>query len=257
MTTDFRAEGAPILIEGNDVGVLLSHGYTGTTSSMRYLAQRLNETEGWTIHCPRLAGHGETSAAMAQTTAQDWIRSLDEGLLALSSCRTVFMAGLSMGGCLTLYMAAKHPQRIAAIVPINACLSFGNPTLAELALADDAPQYLSGVGNDVKDPGVVEAAYRDIPVQTLKEIYALMNVTRDLLERVHCPTLVMVSPDDHVVPPDNAAEILARIASIDRRQLLLRDSFHVATIDHDKELIAEQTRRFFVEQLGRQDILTN
>jgi carboxylesterase len=159
------------------------------------------------------------------------------------------MAGLSMGGCLTLYMAAQYADRIKAAVPINACLYFGGPGLAELAFRRDAPEFVVGVGNDVKDSSVVEVAYRETPIATVKEIYALMNVTRDLLGKVVCPTLVMVSRDDHVVPPSNARTILEAISSRDRRQLVLDNSYHVATIDFDKELIAEATRRFFKEHV--------
>ncbi|WP_237576106.1 hypothetical protein [Mycetohabitans sp. B8] len=35
----YRENGQPFLLEGNEVGVLLSHGYTGTTSGMRYLGR--------------------------------------------------------------------------------------------------------------------------------------------------------------------------------------------------------------------------
>src|SRR5690606_10865930 len=105
----------PFLLKGNDVGVLLSHGYTGTTSGMRYLGDYLHEKEGWTVHAPQLKGHGDSPAAMAKTTATDWVRSLEAGLDTLGeSCSTVFMAGLSMGGCLTLYMAAQYADRIKA-----------------------------------------------------------------------------------------------------------------------------------------------
>ncbi|MCG1039335.1 MULTISPECIES: alpha/beta fold hydrolase [Burkholderiaceae] len=248
----YRENGQPFLLEGNEVGVLLSHGYTGTTSGMRYLGEYLHNKEGWTVHAPRLKGHGDSPAAMAETTATDWIRSLEDGLQLLSKrCTTIFIAGLSMGGCLTLYMAAQYAQQIKAAVPINACLYFGTHTLAELAYQKDAPDYLVGVGNDVKDPNVTEVAYHEIPVSTIKEIYGLMNVTRDLLPKIICPTLVMVSPEDHVVPPANGQVILNSISSTDRRLLVLQNSFHVATIDFDKEVIAERTRSFFSEQLRR------
>ena len=189
---------------------------------------------------------------MAQTTAEDWIRSLEEGLETLTKrCSTVFMTGLSMGGCLTLYMAAMYPDVIKAAVPINACLYFAAPDFAKYAFERNAPETIVGVGNDVKDPAVREIAYREIPVRTIREIYALMAITRDVLPKVVCPTLVMVSPDDHVVPPANADVILAGIGAKDRRRLTLDNSFHVATIDVDKEVINEATRAFFKEQVGR------
>jgi carboxylesterase len=104
----YREGGKPFYFEGNEIGVLVSHGYTGTTSGVIGLGQHLHRTEGWTVVGPRLKGHGDSPQAMAQTTAEDWIRSLEEGLETLTKrCSTVFMTGLSMGGCLTLYMAAE------------------------------------------------------------------------------------------------------------------------------------------------------
>lgn len=242
--------GKPFLFEGNEVGVLLSHGYTGTTSGMKPLGEYLNRTEGWTVVGTRLKGHGETPAAMAQTTAEDWIRSLEEGLQTLQArCKVVFMAGLSMGGCLTLYLAAKYPEAFKAIAPINACISFNSPNFAALAFDVDAPATIPGLGSDVKDPAVKEIVYADVPVPTIRQIYALMAVTRDMLPRITAPALVLVSPEDHVVPPENSNEILRCIGSSRREMVLLKNSYHVATIDHDKDLINESIRRFFKEAL--------
>ena len=80
---DIIEGGKPFLLEGNEVGVLLSHGFTGTASCMRSLGEYLHQTEGWTVAGVRLKGHGETPAAMALSTAQDWIDSVEEGLQLL------------------------------------------------------------------------------------------------------------------------------------------------------------------------------
>ena len=249
-STDFVEGGKPILLEGNEVGVLLSHGFTGTTSCMRPLAEHLHREEGWTVLAQQLKGHGETPEAMSHTTAEDWIRSLEVGLKTLQSrCKHVFMAGLSMGGCLTMYLAAKYPDAFKAVVPINACLDFGSPDFAAWAFQADAPVTIKGVSNDVKDPSVIELAYSEVPVRCIREIYGLMAVTRDMLPRVTAPTLVMVSPEDHVVPPANSYEILQKVSSNHREMLLLNNSYHVATIDFDKDLINESVRQFFKKAL--------
>ena len=113
--------GQPFLLEGGQIGVLLSHGFIGTTSGMRPLSEHLNREEGWTVAATRLPGHGETPTAMALTTAEDWIRTLEQSLKLLQArCTHVFVAGLSMGGCLTLHMAAKYPSAFRAIAPGNA-----------------------------------------------------------------------------------------------------------------------------------------
>jgi carboxylesterase len=84
----------------------------------------------------------------------------------------------------------------------------------------------------------------------LKELYALMKVTEELLPRITCPILAMVSREDHGVPPANAESILSRVASIDKELLWLEDSYHVATLDNDRELIIQRAIAF-VERHGR------
>jgi carboxylesterase len=250
MTIDYVEGGKPFLFEGNEVGILISHGFTGTTSGMKLLGEHLHKTEGWTVLGPRLKGHGETPQAMSLTTAEDWIRSIEDGISELQKrCKHIMMAGLSMGGCLTLYMAGKYPDLFRAIAPINACLYFGAPDFAAWAYDKNAPATIKGVGNDIKDPSITEIAYADVPVPCIREIYGLMAITRDILPRVTAPALILVSPEDHVVPATNSDVIMQGISSDKREMLLLQNSYHVATIDYDKDLINESIRRFFKEAL--------
>ena len=67
----------PFLFEGSDVGVLVSHGFSGSTQSMRFIGEQLHTQGGYTVLRPRLAG-GVSPEAMARTTAQDWVASIDE-----------------------------------------------------------------------------------------------------------------------------------------------------------------------------------
>jgi carboxylesterase len=235
----------PFYFEGNEVGCLVSHGFTGTTQSMRFLGEFLAREGGFTVVGPRLKGHGTTPEDMAQTTAEDWVRSVEEAMHTLQeSCEKLFITGLSMGGTLTLYMAAMYSGVFAGAVPINAAVLLRNPDMAGLAFAPDAPPTVPGVGSDIKKPGEVELAYPVVPVPAIQHLYALMAVTRELLPRVTCPTLVFQSRDDHVVVPDNAPYILEHVGAREKRLVWLRDSYHVATLDNDKELIAQETLRF-------------
>jgi carboxylesterase len=234
----------PFFAEGNNVGVLVSHGYTGSPQSMRPLAEGLAE-EGFTVALPRLKGHGTTPTDMATTTASDWVADIESAAAWLQGrCDALFMAGLSMGGTLTLYMAGRHPQMLRGIVPINAAVFVDNPDLAELAFMADAPAEVPGVGNDVKAPGVTELAYPVVPVATVKELFALFKATEELLPRVACPVLAMVAREDHVVPPPNTEYILGRVASAEKEALWLEDSYHVSTLDNDKDLILRRTTDF-------------
>lgn len=241
----------PFFFEGSEVGCLVSHGFTGTTQSMRFLGEFLANEGGLTVIGPRLKGHGTSVEDMAQSSAEDWIRSVEEALETLQKrCSHIFITGLSMGGTLTLYTAAMYADVIRGAIPINAAVFVNNPDMASLAFMRNAPATVPGVGGDIKKPDVPELAYDDVPVPAIRQIYALMSVTRELLPRVTCPTLVFQSRDDHIVVPDNAPFIIEHIGAEDKRLFWLENSYHVATLDNDKELIATETLKFIQNTLA-------
>jgi carboxylesterase len=252
MTDEAIMPGAePFFFEGNDIGVLLCHGFTGTTQSMRYLGEQLHGA-GYTVIGPRLKGHGISPQAMAETTAQDWIDSVDNALAELrKTCSQIFMAGLSMGGTLTLYTAAKRADIIKGAIPINAVVHIGNASMAGIAFDRSMPATVPGIGSDTKNPDVKELAYSEAPVPAFRQVYALAAVTQDLLPLVTCPTLVIQSREDHVVNPSNGPRIVGLVGAKRIELLWLEDSYHVATIDNDKELIARQAAAFIKSIAGR------
>ena len=234
----------PFFFKGNDTGVLVSHGFTGTPQSMRYYGEALHRS-GYTVIGPLLKGHGTTPMEMAGTTARDWIQSLREALDKLrKTCAHIFVTGLSMGGTLSLYMAAMYPEVFKGVITINAALNLESPQLAELALDPEAPAAVPGIGSDIKDPGSKELAYLEVPVLSVKEAYALSGITRDLLPKIKCPVLVMTSRDDHVVSTTNGRLIPYLLNTNRIESLWLENSYHVATIDNDKDLICERACAF-------------
>ncbi|NEE10123.1 esterase, partial [Streptomyces sp. SID7499] len=58
------------------------------------------------------------------------------------------------------------------------------------------------------------------------------------------PVVLLHSPQDHVVPPADSTRILSRISSTDVSEILLEQSYHVATLDHDAERIFDESYRF-------------
>jgi carboxylesterase len=235
----------PFFFEGNEVGVLVSHGFTGTTQSVRFLGEVLAQKGGFTVIGPRLKGHGTTPQDMAESTAADWIASVEDAMQTLQKrCKKLFITGLSMGGTLSLYMAGMYPDIFHGTAPINGALFLKNPDFARLAFGHNLPETVPGVGSDIKQPGVTELVYPVVPVPAVRQIYALMGVTRDLLPAIQCPALIFQSRDDHVVHPDNAPFIYENIGCSDKELIWLENSYHVATLDYDKELIAEKILSF-------------
>ena len=156
-----------------------------------------------------MSGHGTQPQDMARASAGEWVGDVESGLEKLQArCNKVFMGGLSMGGTLTLIMAALHPQAIAGALPVNAAIYLDNPDLAFLAYQAGAPDTILGVGADIKKPGETELVYPVVPVPAIRHLYGLMAVAKELLPQVACPTVVFTSREDHVVPPSNGPYIL-------------------------------------------------
>ncbi len=245
------AGGEAFQFEGNDIGVLVCHGFTGSPQSMRPLGEAFHRA-GYSVSGPRLAGHGTSPEDMAETGARDWIASVEKALSDLQArCDRIVMTGLSMGGTLTLYMAGRHPGAFAGIIPINAVVRMDSADMAMLAFAADAPALVPGIGSDIKKPGVQELAYTAVPVPCLAEIHALASVTHALLPRIVAPALILTSTEDHVVPPVNARLIATAIGSPQIEMVGLENSFHVATLDNDQDVIVDRSLRFIERVTAR------
>ncbi|MBH0166663.1 alpha/beta fold hydrolase [Fictibacillus sp. 7GRE50] len=233
------AEAQPFYFEGNKVGILISHGFTGSTQSMRPLGEAYAKA-GYTVCGPRLKGHGTHYEDMEKTTYHDWIASIEEGYLWLKErCDSIFVTGLSMGGTLTLYVAETYPD-IKAVIPINAAIDIQDME----NMQHSNHRFLDAIGSDLKNPDVKELAYEKTPVQSLKEIVLLMKKVKESLHTVTCPALIFVSTEDHVVPPNNSQTIYDSISSRDKQIIYLKNSYHVATLDNDQQLIIDESLKF-------------
>ena len=234
----------PFNHDGSDVGVLLCHGFTGTPQSMRPWGEYLVE-RGYTVRVPLLPGHGTTWQEMNGTSWQDWYSCVDTAFRELHErCERVVVGGLSMGGALSLQLAQEHGPRISGLVLVNPAVKFDDPRTRLVPVLKHLMGSVEGVGNDIKKPGVTELAYTRTPLKAAhSQLVGWQSVIRDLPE-VTQPVLLLRSPQDHVVPASSSALILSRISSRDRTEILLEDSYHVATLDNDAQRIFDESAKF-------------
>ena len=63
----------------------------------------------------------------------------------------------------------------------------------------------------------------------------------------------IVSPrEDHLLDPKNGPYIMDHVGSKDKRLLWLEDSYHVATLDYDLDLIIDEAIEFAGLQSGQE-----
>lgn len=243
----------PFSFEGNSTGVLVIHGFTGSTQSMLPYGETL-AAKGYTVVGPRLPGHGTTVEDMATRKYTEWTGAAERALKELSGkCDRVFVTGLSMGGTITLWLAARYPDRIAGVVPVNA-LALTKP-IFKLAPLLKFLKTVPGVGSDIKKPECKESCYGKVPVAAVCELTKLLAEMREGLPRVTAPALVVASRVDHVVSePSNANYIMANLGSKEKEMLWLENSYHVATLDNDAGLIFERAAAFIERQLEREGV---
>jgi carboxylesterase len=229
---------------GADIGVLVSHGFTGSPASVLPLARHLAEA-GCNVECPLLTGHGPDWRPLKTATAEDWLRDLGEALERLKArSRIVFVTGLSMGGTLVLRLAETDPA-IRGVALINHALVFENPLVPLAFLLKHVVPSTPSIASDILDPSVTEPSSGRTPTAGVAQLHRLTRLVRADLPRLQQPLLILKSRQDHVLSARNAHITLKEAGSARKELVWLDRSYHVATLDHDKDLIAERCLAFF------------
>lgn len=233
----------PFSAGGGPVGVLVLHGFTGNPSSMRGLAEAF-AAAGHAVECPLLPGHGTRVEDMVDTTWGDWSAAAEAALGRLEArCDRVVVAGLSMGGSLTCWLATRHPE-LAGIICINPAVAPSDDMRALVAsMVESGETLMDGIGSDVADPDVVESAYAQTPLAPLLSMFDVSVAMLPQLSGITCPLLLFTSPQDHVVPPADS-DVLAGAVSGPVERVSCDRSYHVATIDLDRDLIIRRSLEF-------------
>jgi carboxylesterase len=247
----------PFEMGEGSTGVLLVHGFTGSPASMRPWGEYLANA-GYRVRGPLLPGHGTRWQDLASVTWQQWYAEVLGGFTALRrEVDQVFVAGLSAGGALALRLAAEQGEAIAGLVVVNATVRrperpdafvFSQvDRLGLLGLVTPVMPSVPGIINDIKKPGQDEHGYDKVAVKGAAQFFKLQNVVRSELPKVTQPLLVLSSLEDHVVEPVNSTIVVSEVSSPRRRFVQLKNSYHVATLDNDAEVIFEESKRFIEE----------
>ncbi|MBD7993745.1 alpha/beta fold hydrolase [Arthrobacter sp. Sa2CUA1] len=223
-------------------GVLLSHGFTGSTVSMLGWARYLADA-GYAVSLPLLPGHGTTWQELARTPWQHWYRAYDDAYTALAD-RTdrVIVAGLSMGGALALRLAALRP--VAGVAVVNPGLTVADPRARYARLLKYVLPSVPAIGNNIRLPGQDEGAYARTPVGAVAELLRLFDDTAAHLPRVTAPVIAFRSTVDPVVPESSMDLLRKLVGSTELEVIPLENSYHVATMDHDAPLIFDSSHEF-------------
>lgn len=234
----------------NGSAVLLLHGFNDTPQSMRYLAARLNAA-GYTVHAPRLPGHGCALPELARSARADaWRRAVQSAYTALHLDHTsVYACGQSMGGALAVLLAASHSEMpaVALLAPFIGI----DPALAwkfRLARLSPAPYHRSPGGErSLHDPAARRAALGP-GIVTARALNSLREIALDaeaVLPALQVPTLYVQSVHDNRVSAAFGERHFNAIAAPQKEQLWLSGSGHIISADYERELVADRVIAWF------------
>lgn len=233
---------------GSGVSALLVHGLSGTPYEMRFLGERL-AAAGVRVCGVRLAGHAGRPEELGAATHTQWYESVVEGFERLRQFGDPnVVIGLSMGAVLAARLAADQREAVDGIAMLSP--AFFLPlwvrsalrvvrTLGPLA----GRVYLRGAGADIHDLAA-RTVHPSAPLMPLSAVFELLDLSKGVrprLGRITQSALVMHSRRDHVCPADKNVEfLLAHLGSAQKRAVYLDQSFHVITVDSEKERVAAE-----------------
>ena len=225
-------------------GALCIHGFTGNPGSMRGVAEAF-AAAGFHVELPMLPGHGTHMDDMLPTGWPDWTAAAEAAFQRLASRTSrIVVSGLSMGGSLTLWIGSQHPE-VRGLVCVNPATQRQPDEIVEMLedFLQQGVEVMPGIGSDIADPEVKETAYEGAPVRPLLSLIDGLGEIAAKYPSMKTPLLLLTSPQDHVVPLEQF-DFLASTYGGPVERVQLERSYHVATMDYDKDLIFSKAVEF-------------
>ena len=237
--------GESFLLKGGSSGVLLIHGFTGLPAGMLLLGEFLNRA-GFSVVCPRLAGHGTVEEDLMRTTKDDWFNSVLDGFCILRGlCEKIFVIGHSMGGLLTLKLSTERDvEKIVTLAaPIFIDEGRGLKNLPPKKFCGNACIYTERKKLDDVPPAV-NNVYERTPLISVHELVELIDDVKNILPKVTTPILIMHGEEDHTAQPRSARFIMDNVGSSTKKIITVPNSGHLLPFAENREFVFEETLKF-------------
>lgn len=259
-----------IFHRGGRTGVLLIHGLAGTPKEMDSVGIRLHKY-GFTVSIPVLAGHCGDTPTLLASNRHDWMESVEEAYQKLAAeTDAVFVGGLSAGALLAIQLADKHPE-IRGLALYSITLKWDGWSIPRRAvllapflrmgwfrkryrLREGFPYGIKS--ENLRDRIIMRlesgdssaAGHTDTPGDTLFEMLQIISRVKTLMPQVRTPALIVHAAEDDMVDVKNARYVQKHWGG-PSELLILNDSYHLVTVDQERQTVAKETGRHFWNQL--------
>ena len=202
-------------------------------------------SKGYTVRVPLLPGHGTVPEDLNKVKWHEWPAKVQFELSELrKSCDVIFLVGLSMGGGTVLNVAASVDNDLAGLILVNPMIHVKGVPVELAFFLSRFQKMRTSVGDDIKRPGITEWGYDALPTRGIYQLLKMLRITRRSLSTITVPVQLFHSVDDHTLPVTNTEIILDELGSTNKTRIELVNSYHVATMDYDQELIFKNSLTF-------------
>ncbi|HUU76811.1 MAG TPA: alpha/beta fold hydrolase [candidate division Zixibacteria bacterium] len=230
------------------IGCLLCHGFTGTPKEMFEIGEFLAKNN-ITVYGPRLPGHGTNITDLISKNKEDWY---GEYILAYQklkeNCDEIFVAGLSMGGVLTLKFASEHTVQgvISIATPVkfkpieSLLLGILGPFFSKAALKKNKKEMIAQEKYNI-------LCYDSYPIGPAYSLRKLIHETKKKLGKITDPILVIQGLLDAKWIIRSSRIIIEEVNSSKRKMVSLKNSPHCLTVGPEKDKVSELILQFIQE----------
>jgi len=215
--------------------------------------------QGYTCLGVRLTGHATHPEDMIRSRYTDWMASVEDGYHLLSGMNdNIFLAGLSMGGVLSLLMSTK--LNVRGVVAMSTPYKLpDDPRLRHIEWISTIVAYMPKSNEEPgaswfdKEAWKGHISYPQNPVRSIGELNKLLGEMREALPKINVPVLLIHSKDDKYVLPENMELIYADLKNAsDKTKLYITGSGHVVTRDAARRQVFESAVEF-IQRVGGND----
>lgn len=254
--------------------VIMLPGLCGSALEMGAIPRLLQQSD-LSYVIPKIPGY---SAHTQLTNYPDWIEFVDQLASDLSSThKSVSIVGLSMGATLALSVASRNHQ-IRSLSLLSPVLMFDGwsvpwyyPFLSliyKIGIRNwhykETEPY--GVKNKelrrhirkaVEANSVSELGAAHLPAKHLYQSLQLVKDAKKSLNEIRADVMIIHAIDDETASPKNPDLILHNISSETRRVIWLGNSYHMITVDNEREIVANEVINFLKQSEEKRTLIEN
>lgn len=255
-------------LRGGSHAFLLLHGLYGNPQEMSYVGRKLHKA-GYSVHIPYIRGCGfsDNPWQTRHIGWEDWVAQVEERFNELKQqYEHVSVAGLCAGADMALALAIKRSEDIHSLCLYATTLYFDGWSITRLRFARALAYYTplryvtyfrerppyglkdsrirNWIAAQMENNGASDTGASKLSMVGIYQTERMIKHLRANLHRITTPTLILHAREDDTSSLRSADLVEARVSSDLVRKVVLENSYHIITLDNDKDVVVRETLDF-------------